>query len=293
LALSKWILHFVQDDNRTDRACLLPWVFTSVTDYHYQPPNTKGVRDSPIPISNVDTLVANFSRVAANYRHHARVQTALAGWLAEWLPAERTGRALEMGAGPGIFTRHLLPWTGDLVATDISPAMCEVGRAELPHVEWRVGPAEAPPPGPWDWIFCSGMLQWADEPEKVFSAVRNGLRPGGRLLAGLFVEGSLAEWRALAGQASPLVWRQAEEWCACIRRSGLSVTRDEVQSRVFEYSSALVFLRSVHGVGGAPRRAFSPGCLRRLLRDYEARFGATGRVPATWMFCRIEAVRRN
>jgi malonyl-CoA O-methyltransferase len=243
-------------------------------------------------VERVD-LAVSFGRAAPNYHEHARVQVALADWLAEWLPAKHNGRALEIGAGPGIFTRKLLPWAGALTATDISPAMCAAGRAALPQVDWRVMSAEAPEPGPWDWIFCSSMLQWVTDPEKVFAGWRERLAPGGRLLAGLFIEGSLPEWRAVAGEDSPLAWRQAEEWCACLDRAGLRVVRSEVQSRVFEFPSARAFLRSVHGVGGAPQRRLPLGRLRRLLHDYETRFQAPGGVPATWMFCRIEAVRKN
>jgi malonyl-CoA O-methyltransferase len=238
-----------------------------------------------------DALAASFGRAAPNYREHARVQAELADWLAEWLPAKRDGRSLEIGAGPGIFTRKLLPWAGALTATDISPAMCAAGRAALPQVEWRVMSAEAPGPGPWDWIFCSSMLQWVTDPENVFAGWRGRLAPGGRLLAGLFVEGSLPEWRAVAGEDSPLAWRTAEEWCACLRRAGLQVVRSEVQPRIFEFPSAQAFLRSVHGVGGAPQRRLPLGRLRRLLRDYEARFHVPAGVPATWIFCRVEASR--
>lgn len=240
---------------------------------------------------SMDVLAASFSRAAANYHKHARVQTALADWLAEWLPAGRTGRALEIGAGPGIFTRRILPWAGSLMATDISPAMCAAGQAALPQVEWRVMAAETPEPGPWDWIFCSSMLQWAADPEKIFTAWRECLAPGGRLLAGLFVEGSLPEWHAVRGGEGPVSWRMAEAWRACLRRGGLRIVRDEVRPRVFEYPSALAFLRSVHGVGAAPQSHLPPGRLRRLLRDYEARFIAPGGVRATWMFYRIEAER--
>ncbi|HSY54342.1 MAG TPA: methyltransferase domain-containing protein [Opitutaceae bacterium] len=243
--------------------------------------------------SDPNALAASFGRAAPNYHEHARVQAELADWLAEWLPARRDGCALEIGAGPGVFTRKLLPWAGALTATDISPAMCVAGRAALPQVDWRVMSAEAPEPGTWDWIFCSSMLQWVTDPEKVFAGWRERLAPGGRLLAGLFVEGSLPEWRAVAGEDSPLAWRPAEEWCACLERAGLRVVRSEMQSRVFEFPSARAFLRSVHGVGGAPQRRLPLGRLRRLLHDYETRFQAPGGVPATWMFCRVEAIRKN
>ncbi len=260
-----------------------------ITDY--ERPGTTPSTISSGNNSDPNVLRASFGRAALNYCEHARVQEALADWLVEWLPAKRDGRALEIGAGPGVFTRKILPWAGALTATDLSPAMCAAGRAALPQVEWRVMSAESPEPGPWDWIFCSSMLQWAADPGKVFAAWRGCLAPGGRLLAGLFVEGSLPEWRALAGEDSPLAWRTAAEWCACLERAGLRVVRSERQLRAFEYPSARAFLRSVHGVGGAPQRRLPLGRLRRLLRDYEARFHAPGGVPATWMFCRVEATR--
>jgi malonyl-CoA O-methyltransferase len=259
------------------------------TDYE-RPGATHSTR-APGNGSDVNALAASFGRAARNYREHARAQAALADWLAEWLPTKRGGRAIEIGAGPGVFTRKLLPWAGVLTATDISPAMCAAGRAALPQVEWRVMSAEAPEPGPWDWMFCSSMLQWAADPEKIFAAWHERLAPGGRLLAGLFVEGSLPEWRTVAGEDSPLAWRTAEEWCARLGRAGLRVARSEVQPRVFEFPSARAFLRSVHGVGGAPQRRLPLGRLRQRLRDYEARFHAPGGVPATWMFCRVEAIR--
>jgi len=215
----------------------------------------------------------------------------LADWLAEWLPARRTGRALEIGAGPGIFTRRILPWSGQLTATDISPAMCAIGHAAFPQADWHVMTAEAPEPGPWDWIFCSSMLQWAADPEKIFTAWRQQLAPGGRLIAGLFIEGSLSEWRAVRGGDSPVNWRTVEAWRTCLGRGGLGIVRDEVQSQVFEYPSALAFLRSLHGVGAAPQSHLSSGRLRRLLREYQGRFAAPGGVKATWVFYRVEAQR--
>ena len=234
---------------------------------------------------------ASFDRAAASYHEHARVQAALADWLAEWLPAYRRGDALEIGAGPGILTRRLLPWSGRLVATDLSAAMCAAGRAAVPQVDWRTMAAEAPEPGPWGWIFCSSMLQWAAEPEKIFSAWHKVLAPGGRVLAGFFIAGSLPEWKAVRAGDSPVAWRTAAEWRDCLGRGGLRLRRDEVRPCIFEYPSALAFLRSLHGVGAAPRRSprVPASRMRRCLREYEARFAAAGGVRATWMFYRFEA----
>jgi malonyl-CoA O-methyltransferase len=235
----------------------------------------------------------SFDRAAAGYHRHAGVQRALADWVAEWLPTDRAGRALEIGAGPGVLTRHLIPWSGRLVATDLSPAMCAAGRLAIPQVEWREMAGETPLPGPWDWIFSSAMLQWTASPETIFSVWRDRLAPGGRILAGLFVAGSLPEWSAVTGGLSPLVWRTPEAWCAALARSGLRLTRQETQTKVFIHPTALAWLRALHGAGAAPTQRTPPGRLRRWLRDYETHFRAPGiaGVQATWVFFRFEAER--
>ena len=233
-------------------------------------------------------VIASFGRKAPTYLAHAGVQEELAEWLAEWLPKKREGRALEIGAGPGVFTRHLVPWKGTLLATDGSRAMCAAGRAAWPDATWRTMVADRPAAGPWDWIFSSSMLQWADDPAAVFTAWRKRLAPRGRVLAGFFVAGSLDEWSALAGRA-PLEWRTPEVWRALLAASGLRLVRDDARSRILHYSSAAALLRSLHGTGAAPLRRLSPARLRSLLREYENRHRTRDGVPARWIFFRFEA----
>ena len=234
----------------------------------------------------------SFSRAAGTYGGHAAVQMAMADWLAEWLPAERCGRALELGAGTGLFTRKLLPWTGELTATDLAAAMCEQGCAALPQVDWRVMRAEAPEVAPpCDWIFSSSMLQWMEDPAAVFAAWREVLPVGGRVLAGLFADGSLTELRALTAGASPLTWRTPAAWDEALARGGLRRVRSEASTRVFYHDTALELLRSLHGVGAAPVTQFSVGRLRSLLREYAVRHRDACGVRATWEFYRFEAER--
>ncbi len=236
-------------------------------------------------------VTMSFDRAAPVYHEHARVQAALAGWLSEWLPANPEGRALEAGAGTGLFTQKILDWPGGVTATDISTGMCTAGRVALPQVDWRVMAAEEPLPGPWNWIFSCGMLQWVRNPEQVFAAWRASLAPGGRVLAGLFAAESLPELRKVSGGCDPLVWRTPTEWRANLARAGLHLVRDDTERRVFDYSSAREFLRTLHGVGAAPLRRYTPGQLRRLLRDYERQFGGVEGVSATWTFYRFEVER--
>jgi SAM-dependent methyltransferase len=234
-------------------------------------------------------IAASFDRAAPGYLAHASVQEALAAWLAEWAPEGGAGRAVEVGAGPGVFTRLLLPWKGEFTATDISPAMCAAGKSRLPQVRWRTLAAEALSGGPWDWIFSSSMLQWTIDPAAVFAAWRSGLAGGGRILGALFASGSLPEWSSVAAGTAPLVWRTVPEWRALIEGSGLRILRDATESRAFAHPSAAAFLRTLHGVGAAPARRFPAGRLRRHLRDYEARHRSGDGVVATWEFYRFEA----
>ncbi len=234
----------------------------------------------------------SFSRAAASYAGHAAVQVAMAEWLADWLPINRRGRAIELGAGTGVFTRWLLPWVGSFTATDMAEAMCNEGRATLPQIPWRVMRAEAPQREPaCDWIFSSSMLQWMEDPEAVFAAWRDALKPGGRVLAGLFVEGSLSELRALTQGASPLTWRTPVMWDEALEKGGLRRVRSEISTRVFYQNTALDLLRSLHGVGAAPVTQFAPGRMRSVLREYETRHRNERGVPATWVFYRFEAER--
>jgi len=235
----------------------------------------------------------SFDRAARAYAGHAVVQECMADWLAEWVPADRDGRALELGAGPGLFTRRLLPWEGELTASDMSEEMCRQASSLLPDVQWRVMHAETPHGGEHDWIFTSSMLQWVENPRAVFSAWKQALKPGGRVLAGLFAEGSLTELRALTHGWTPLTWRLPEEWAESLAEAGLRLVRAETYERVFHHESALKLLRSLHGVGAAPFPQFTPGRLRKILRDYEAKHAEAQGVRSTWMFHRFEAERAH
>ena len=77
-------------------------------------------------------LPHEFDRRASDYERHAPVQREAAQWLAEWLPGEIEHPALELGAGTGLFTRHLVGRTKRLVASDIAPRMVQAGIDRLP-----------------------------------------------------------------------------------------------------------------------------------------------------------------
>jgi malonyl-CoA O-methyltransferase len=241
----------------------------------------------------VTTALQSFPRAAAHYDRYAEVQRSMASWLAEWLPTERRGRALEIGAGTGIFTKLAGAWSRGLVATDLTPEMCDVAKQTFPEIEWLVMAAEAPLAGPWDWMLSSAMLQWIEDPRTTFRAWHKELAPGGRVLGALFAAGSLPEWRAMADGIDPLQWRSPAEWRTHLEHAGLRIVRDEVQSRVFRYESAREFLRSLHGVGAAPKQRLTATALRKLLKKMDRAYSEHKSLPATWVFYRFEAEREQ
>jgi len=117
---------------------------------------------------------------------------ALAGWESDIAEAEESldafgprGRILELAAGTGLWTRHLVRYADRLVAVDASPQTLEVNRGRVDgRVEYVVADLFAwAPEEAFDLVFFSFWLSHV--PEKLFDAfwrtVEAALAPGGRV----------------------------------------------------------------------------------------------------------------
>lgn len=231
----------------------------------------------------------SFDQAAKQYEEYGHIQKEMAAWLADWIPLQRKGSALEVAAGTGFFTRHLIPWQGTLTATDLSRRMIMEGRERLPEIAWRLCSAHRLPVTGLDWVFSSSFLQWVEDPVSLFRHWHSRLAPGGRLLGGLFSHPTLSELRDLSPEASPLVWRKPEEWEAALKEAGFSVLRFSGESRIYLFPSCVDLLRVLHRVGAAPHRRFSAGRLRGIIQLYDQRHGRENLVRSTWGFFRFEA----
>lgn len=234
-----------------------------------------------------------FDRAAATYDAYAGIQREMADWLAEWIPEDRRGDAIEIGAGTGLFTAHLLPWRGRLQATDLSPNMVAAGRKHYPDAAWSVRDAEASGASgeePLDWIFSCSFLQWSEEPERLLRAWRKQLAPRGRVLAGFFVEGAVPELHRILGPRAPLRYRTADEWRNLFQRAGYRVLNTGTRAESRRYPSALDLFRHLHRIGATGRPALSFSQIRTLLDtcDETCRHPEGG-VRANWKYCRILA----
>lgn len=232
----------------------------------------------------------DFNRRAQVYEQHAPVQREAAAWVAEWLPPRIDGPALELGAGTGLFTRHLAPRAPQLVATDIAPRMVSAGVNALPQAAWSVADASAPPSGnAYRWIFSCSLIQWLPDPGHTLRRWHEVCAPDARLVSGWFIRGTLGEFFNTCPDASPFVWRSENEWLALLREAGWSPVRSGTRIYRRKHANSAAMLRDIHNAGAVIPRRLGIGRLRGALRDYDRLHPAAEGVTTTFVFLRVEA----
>jgi SAM-dependent methyltransferase len=237
-------------------------------------------------------MTARFDEQASEYHECAIIQRDLAKWVAEWLEPQAFGlEGIEFGAGTGFLTERIIRTGISLRATDLALHMVEVGSAKAPQAHWEMADAWNPSTE-WqaDRVFSTGLLQWCPSPWKALARWRACLRRGGRLLSGLFVSETLPELENVLPDASPLVWRSAEEWRALLENVGFGVIRAEASERTYCFENACAVLRYMHRIGSVHPGRFSVGALREALRNYDMVYAKEEGVLSTWTFFRIECL---
>lgn len=209
-------------------------------------------------------VAAAFSRAAPTYDTHAGIQRTVAARLLS-LCADRHPRSiLEIGAGTGILTAHLVRQWPDAMhlTTDLCPAMLA-----LPHPgRLRVvcDAASLPFTGPFDLVVGSMVAQWFTDFPSTIQRLRQCLSPDGCLALSLPVAGSFPEWRASLPRHGlyPLPAHGMVEATAPALLVQERITR--------QYAGGWEFLQDLKGLGAntpAPgSRPVSAGHLRAALR---------------------------
>ena len=228
-----------------------------------------------------------FDRKAAQYHEKADIQKLVADWGAEWIERDCQGlKALELGAGTGLLTRHLaLRGFDPLIASDLSEQMLDEGRKRLPIVRWERLDAWGTLPHV-DRIYASSLLQWAPDPVAVLKNWNASLESGGRALDCLFAKGSLKEFVTRRSEFAAFPWRRKKEWNEHFESAGFRVLRVESRKDVVSYESAREALRAIHDVGAIRERRMGPGALRRFLDECDR--ATAGSFELSWRALRIE-----
>ncbi len=239
-------------------------------------------------------VAPRFDEKAEAYWRTARIQREVAVWLSEWL--ERDVGALscmELGAGPGVFTRYLVDaGFRTVIATDLSDEMVALGRRTVPESQWKVVDAWTVDAPRVDRLYSSSLLQWAGNPVEILRRWRLLLPEGGRLLCSLFVEGSMREFVSVCPELCAFPWMTAAKVVEDMEQAGFRVERSDEMERVERYPCSVDALRSLHAIGAVRNRRFGPVPLRAMLKRVDEANADIGQVPLTWRSLRVEAMAR-
>lgn len=145
---------------------------------------------------------------------------------------------LEIGCGTGSTALRLAPFTGRLLATDVSSHMIAIAREKLaaqpvPQLSFAVADADAPMarPGEYDAVLAFNLLHLVSDLDGALGAVVQALRPGGRLIsktACIAEMNPLIPWLAIPlmraiGKAPDVLCFDAEALQAAMVRQGLAI----------------------------------------------------------------------
>lgn len=153
-----------------------------------------------------ESVKENFSRAADYYARHANLQRDTAGRMARalepWQYSVPDGPVIEIGAGTGFFTSHLVRmFPGhDIEITDAAPQMVEHCKREFSgreRLKFKVLDAETV-----NWQEESNALvvgnfvaQWFKDPSAALSKMAASLKPGGFMLVSFPGSESFPHWR--------------------------------------------------------------------------------------------------
>ena len=230
-----------------------------------------------------------FGEKALVYNRWAIPQKRSAEWVAEWIEKDCSGlRGLEMGAGTGVFTQHLIDRGFErLTAVEKSIRMAAEGRKSFPACEWIVGDAWCFNGSPVDRIYSCSLLQWATDPLSALKLWRRNLSDSGRLLCGIYTLGSLAGFQKIDPSFSAVTWRSANDWYELLTQAGFHVQRMEEKEDVDRFDNSKEALHSIHCVGAVNERRRTVSQLRSFLRECDAT--SPGGFSVEWRTLRIEA----
>jgi malonyl-CoA O-methyltransferase len=243
---------------------------------------------------------ASFHAAAGDYDAVAVIQAEVRRRLLERLELFRIRprRILDAGCGTGHGARALLQHyrRAELVALDLAPGMLRAARGRRPWLrrfDTVCGDAAALPlaDASVDLVFSNLMLQWCNEPDRVFREFRRVLRPGGLVLFTSFGPDTLKElraaWRAADGHTHVSRFIDMHDLGDALLRAGLGEPVMDMEHLTLTYPDVRSLMRDLKTMGARNATSGRSRGLtgRRRLAAVEAhyeRYRRDGRLPATW-----------
>jgi SAM-dependent methyltransferase len=237
-----------------------------------------------------ETLAAyyktNFNTQLNAYDAHAFIQKEGCGWGADWLEQDLSHlEILELGAGTGLFTHHLLSRKAhNLTISDIDALKLKSAERLFTTNDHDIKILNAfqALPKKWDRLYATFLLQWSPNPFETLRFWRSALKPKGRLLVVLPVAPTLASWYLYF--SSPLQWHSDTFWLDAFQRTGWNVLRSECQLKHYQFSSPFQLFKTLHITGTQPAIKKNPIPIRTYLKTIPQSV-----LNTQWKFMRVEA----
>lgn len=237
----------------------------------------------------------NFSRAAAQYDAHAwlqqqQVDRVLTGAL-KFFP--ETGAILDIGCGTGQFAVLARQPRPDWRITGIDLAW-DMAKQAAPRCTVMQGDATALPvaDGSYDGVVSSLCIQWVNDKPAMFSEIRRVLKPGGMAVIATLGHDTLKELRLSAAQShlplGLLEMQSYETYCTMAKASGLQLVGCQHMHETHHYPSVEALFTSMRQIGAGNAQMerghqfVAPSKFARMIQQYEANYGSTRGIPATW-----------
>jgi len=241
-----------------------------------------------------------FGRAAHGYDAAAVLQAQVRQELLERLDMVRLEPTVvvDLGAGTGHATLALKRRyrSAQVVAVDLAEGMLrEAARRQTLLRRFRRVCADAASlplrDGCVDLVFSNLMLQWCDDPDRVFAECRRVLRPNGHLAFATFGPDTLVElrraWSAADGLTHVNRFIDMHDLGDALVRCGFAEPVMDVERYTLTYAEVRDLMRDLKAIGahnanaGRPRGLTGRGTLDRMVEAYEG-FRREGRLPATY-----------
>lgn len=271
-------------------------------------PSSAGAREVPGPAPAREAydldggrVRASFSSAARTYDASAVLQAQVRDELLDRLDVLRVQPrvVLDLGAGTGhgsIALKRRYP-SSRVVALDLAPGMLQEARRRqtlLRRFDRVVADAAALPlkDASVDMVCSNLMLQWCNDPDRVFRECRRVLRPGGVLHLTTFGPDTLVELRRAWAAADPAHahvsrFLDMHDLGDAVVRAGFAEPVLDVERYTLTYADARDLMRDLKAIGahnattGRARGLTGKSTLARMLAAYEGE-RRDGKLPATY-----------
>ena len=200
-------------------------------------------------------VIKNFNDNTETYGLHSGIQETVAQNLALYFPDLDSPDVLEIGAGTGALTQHLLRKykQGHFKITDISPKMIALaqGRLKQENAIFSVLDGENIEFSQcFDLIAANMVFQWFEDIETSIFRLRKYLKPGGTLYFTIPGPFCFQEWKAVLKKLLlPSGMHTFKTPCGIFRE----------EYRIVKYQNALSFLETLKKTGvDTPKRGYRP-----------------------------------